>query len=198
LIQNKNCDSIFIYKLGYSSQSQKFNSTVESRRGRSSDDAFDNVFTRLGAEQWLLSTNTFEQPAYTSPGFRRVEPFSGVAGFYGGVETQPGNASLYQTNTRLNSGLSIAPSSFGRDRAFGAAQPFSGESRFYGGVDMRRGRDSDYANNNLFTRHAAELRKKRHISDNSSINKFYEGFGDDTITKRHGACYSSNKMNRLQ
>jgi hypothetical protein len=69
------------------------------------------------------------------------EPFSGEAGFYGGVETRPGNESSYARNNRFKSDVAIAPNSFGRDQtsaspAFGDARPFSVESRFHGaGLD---------------------------------------------------------------
>jgi len=117
-------------------------------------------------------TNKFDEGPRFGRLARTVKPFSG-----GGVDS----ASLYQATNRLNSG----ESSWGRDcahvtPAFGGAQPFSGESGFYGGVDIQRGRDSDDANNNAFTRHE----RTRHISDNSSINKFYRGFGDNTMPER--------------
>ena len=189
--------------------------SVESRHGRPSIDAFDNVFTRLGAEQ---QRSQFDGELNNSRVHRR-EPFSGEAGFFGGVETKPGNVFLYPNTNRLNSPMSRAPNISGRDhapaaRGFGSAQPFSGEWAFDGGVNARHGRVSDGILNNPFTTDGfhgsvntqrgrvvdgilnnpftiqeARLSGKRYISENSSIDELDKAFRDKYMPHKR-PCYA--------
>ena len=129
----------------------------------------------------------------SSGGFRSVQPFSGAAGFYGGVDLQRGRDS----DTYLDNPFTRHAA---EERKHGSTSDNCSNNKFYkgfhDGLDMNHGHDSDDAFNNVFTRHAAEQKKQRYISENSSVNKFYKGFGDDTIAKRQ--CSDTGAANRLR
>jgi len=125
----------------------------------------------------------------SSGGFRTVQPFSGVAGFYGGVDLQRGRDS----DTYLDNPFTRLAAEERKNRPTSNYPSIDKWKRgFDDGSNMPQSRDSDDA----FTRHAADQRNKHYLSENTSAKQLYKGFDDDAFAKRQSS--NMELANRLR
>jgi len=125
----------------------------------------------------------------SSGGFRTVQPFGGVAGFYGGVDLQRGRDS----DNYLDNPFTRQAAEERKNRPTSNYPSIDKWKRgFDDGSNMPQSRDSDDA----FTRHAADQRNKHYLSENTSAKQLYKGFDDDAFAKRQSS--NMELANRLR